>query len=372
MESSGETETGVEFTGETEENSAARSRVSRILRQGRVPLFVLLLGHFPLAGMFFWQRLQQEAFHVGVLACIALFVFYQRRCSHRYRWTRLCSLFVLLDVIFLTGGSVANSSWLVATGLVFWMAAWGLSSIDVVLDRSLVCLSVLPLSVTMFPDSVNDWVGGRLMAVITSLASVLATRWEILHFRDGSRLAGSEGALEMVDVCGNWASWYPLLLLTLCWLISQRRSLIQSVCVVVCCLPVSMVTLVFAGSVVLSGRVSGSLGDVSPSWTTGILLIFSSAFMLCADALVLFVTAPVKEPEMVRDENEENTENFDKVLQNPLSIWWNVVVSAVPVLPLAFDPVAHARLPVPLRNACIFLIPIVLVFQAWSFLTTRH
>jgi hypothetical protein len=261
---------------------------------------------------------------------------------------------VLLDVACLTVGSLMNFPWLVATGLVFLTAAWGLSSIDVTLDRSLVCLSFLPLSVTMFPDSVNVWVGGRLMAVITSLTSVLATRWELLHFRDGTRLAGSE------------------LLFTLVWLISQRRSLIQSVCLLICVLPISIVTLVFAGSVVLSGRVSGSLGDVSPSWTTGIMLIVSGAFVLCADALVLFVTAPVKETEVVRDENEENNENFDKVLQNPLSVWWNVVISAVPVLPLAFDPVAHARLPIPLRNACIFLIPIVLVFQAWSFLTTRH
>jgi hypothetical protein len=185
-------------------------------------------------------------------------------------------------------------------------------------------------------------------------------------------LAGTGGSLEMVELCGSWPSWYPLLLFTLLWLISQRRSLIQSVCLLVCFPPISMVSLAFAGSVVLSGRVSGSLTAVSPSWTTGIMLIVSSAFVLCADALVLFVTAPVKEPEEAMNENDENNENFDKVLQNPLSVWWNVVISAVPVLPLAFDPVAHARLPIPLRNACIFLIPIVLVFQAWSFLTTRH
>ena len=364
-------ETDVDLMGDVVENSAAHAGWSQILRHGRVPLLILLLGHFPLAGVFFWQRLQQGAFIAGVLAFLALFVIYLLRFSHRCRWTRLCSLFVLLDVICLAVGSLLNFPWLVATGLVFLTAAWGLSSIDVTLDRSLVCLSFLPLSVTMFPDSVNGWVGGRLMAVITSLTSVLATRWEVLHFRDGTRLAGSVGSLEMVEVCGNWASWYPLLLLTLLWLISQRRSLIQSVCLLICVLPISIVTLVFAGSVVLSGRVSGSLGDVSPSWTTGIMLIVSSAFVLCADALVLFVTAPVKETEVVRDENEENNENFDKVLQNPLSIWWNVVISAVPVLPLAFDPVAHARLPIPLRNACIFLIPIVLVLQAWSFLTTR-
>lgn len=365
-------ETDVDLMGDVAEHSAARGRFSDILRHGRVPLLVLLLGHFPLAGVFFWQRLQQGAFQAGVLAFLALFVIYPLRCSRRCRWTRLCSLFVLLDVICLTVGSLMNFPWLVAMGLVFLTAAWGLSSIDVALDRSLVCLSFLPLSVTMFPDSVNSWFGARLVSVITSLTSLLATRWEVLHFRDGTRLAGTDGSLDMVELCGSWPSWYPLLLLTLVWLISQRRSLIQSVCLLVCCLPISMVSLIFAGSVVLSGRVSGSLGDVSPSWTTGIMLIFSSAFVLCADALVLFVTAPVKEPEGAGEEKGKNSENFDKVLINPLSVWWNVVISAVPMLPLAFDPVAHARLPIPLRNACIFLIPIVLAFQAWSFLTTRH
>jgi len=160
--------------------------------------------------------------------------------------------------------------------------------------------------------------------------------------------------------------------LALLWLISQRRSLIQSVGLLVCCLPISVVSLVFAGTVVLSGRVSGNLDGVSPVWATGLMLMISSAFLLCADAFLLFLTGPVKEAEVSMDENEENVEKFGKVLQNPLSMWWNVVISAVPVLPLAFDPVAHARLPVPLRNACIFLIPIVFVFQAWSFLTTRQ
>lgn len=347
---------------ETDRISSDSSGRIRLLGSGRWPLFLLLLAHVPLSGIFFWSRVQQGSWQAGPLALLAVVVFYWLRCSSRVRWTRLCSLFLVLDVLCLLIGSVADSPWLVSTGLVFLTAAWGLSSIDITGDRSLFLLSLLPLSVTGFPDVVNAELGTRIMSGITSLTSILSTRLEIIHYREGVVLGGVKGAVDLSELCGSGLAWYPLLLITLIWLISQRRSLVQSICLLVCVVPILVASLVVTGSLVLGLVLSGSQFFVSSVWVAGLLLVVGCVLMFCADALLLFVTAPVAGPEDTGDEN---------VMRNPMSTWWNVVVSAVPVMPLAFEPAAIVRIPGPLRNICLFLIPIVLVMQCWSFLNSR-
>lgn len=347
---------------ETDRISSEGSGRFRLLGAGRWPLLLLLLAHGPTSGLFFWNRVQQGSWQAGPLALLAVVVFYWLRCSPHVRWTGLCSVFLVLDVLCLLIGSVADSPWLVSTGLVFLTAAWGLSSIDITGDRSLFLLSLLPLSVTGLPDVVNAELGTRIISGITSLTSILSTRREIIHYREDVVLGGVRGNVDLGELCGSGLSWYPLILLTLIWLISQRRSLVQSICLLVCVVPIVVASMVVTGSLVLGLVLSGSQLFGSSVWVAGLVLAAGCVLMLCADALLLFVTAPVAGPEDAGDEN---------VMLNPLSTWWNVVVSAVPVMPLAFEPTAIVRIPGPLRNICLFLIPIVLVMQCWSFLSSR-
>ena len=347
---------------ETDRISSDGSGRFRLLGPGRWPLLLLLLAHVPMSGLFFWNRVQQGSWQAGPLALLAVVVFYWLRCSPRVRWTGLCSVFLVLDVLCLLTGSVADSPWLVSTGLVFLTAAWGLSSIDITTDRSLFSLSLLPLSVTGFPDFVNAELGARMVSGITSLTSILSTRREIIHYREDVVLGGVKGSVDLGELCGGGLAWYPMILLTLIWLISQRRSLIQSICLLVCVVPIAVASMVVTGSLVLGLVLSGSQLFVASVWVAGLVLVVGCVLMLSADALLIFVTAPVAGPEDARDEN---------VVLNPISTWWNVVVSAVPVMPLAFEPAAIVRIPGPLRNICLFLIPIVLVLQCWSFLNSR-
>lgn len=332
--------------------------------RGRIPVLVLLSAHAPLLFGFLWNRLQ-DSFYWPAFVGTGFAVFSALKTpSLKARWTFRSSLLIALDLLLLTAAIVTGSRWLCAAAACSLLSAIAISFVRKGETADFSYLLTYPLMLLSLPPSLSEILWPRLLNLQTSLTSFAATRQGLHHFRQDQQLSVLTGFVEMDRITGGFFSWQTLALLVLLWGSLQKRSAIQAALM----MPVIMVTGFAANmacGIVLLAMMAGP-GGTSPSaamylLTTLLMLLPALFFTLSAEAAMVGLTSPIPLQEPADSEDEKQPAL--RSLCSPLVYWWNSLVAAMPMDPLACEPRADFQIPRPLQALCLWLSPIAMTAQ---------
>lgn len=319
-------------------------------------LLLLLLQLVPT--VLLWRQRISDAFWWPFLGCwLCLPLFYRSSAGRRVVWGSGSRLLFVLSMLVLLLAVVLWSPWLGAAGLCLTLWAILRASQNRAGDRCLSRLVLLPVLATGLPRSISRLAAPWLQETLTWLVNLraLESGWE--QWSDGGQLISPAGTFSVAAICWSPCAWSGGMVLALCWSLLQRRSVVQSVCLL------GLSFLLGCGAIAAASLYGAYLlhaGGVGHSNTMLLLTLLAGQLLLLvsADSLVLFLTSPVLRPELLEQRGESGL--FEQELPNPLEVLWNRFVAAER---RAFCQVIAVRLPDgdPLPWAKLFR----MVFELW-------
>jgi len=288
-------------------------------------LLLLFFAHVILAQRLLWQRVQEPLWWPLLAGWLLLPVFYVRSAGAVWRLGWQGRLLLGLDVVLLVWSAVRGSGWLAWFALAVFMAAVLLGRTNRAGDRSLFRLSLLPLLSAGVPPFLADRFGVEFPVRLAEACSVLGAGWGWETVLSGSSVLGVGGEFSLEQLCSGGLCWTWVLSAGLWWALLQRRSVLQSVLLLVCACAVAGAGLL-AGGLWCVWWLSAGAGAVSAVDINGLLLVPQLLLVLSADSLLLFLTSPVLRPELLEARRETGV--FEQELLNPLEVFWNRFVAA--------------------------------------------
>lgn len=325
-----------------------------ILR-GRMLPGMLLAVHLPFVALPL-PRTDVRSVHfwtAPVCAGFLLLLLLRRRSADRIRWGKLESLLLLIDAACLVLAFFRQDLVWAGLACVFATAAFAASYVDRIGNRHLGGLALLIWAAIGIPGHIASPLQRQATTTVTQLASNLAWRIEISNYREGQTLHSISSSVDIRQLLWNPAAWTCVFLMTVFWGVLLRRSVLQTLGLLLSMIPVFLLATSLQALWLLQPRTGSPFG--SPLASSLCLLPIYLGMLASTDFFIRFVTAPV--PIVAR---QGDAGGWD----NPFIHYWNTLVAGFAMVPLQQTTTAAFRLPLPTAALCLLLLPIppVLLF----------
>ncbi len=321
-------------------------------RQG--PILYLLLAHIPMLLVFAFESLSNPLYSMMPVAIAALLWLSVRHCANRpQNWRPLSVLMVILDVCLVVLGVWRGSAWLVTFGASLLSAGWILASSRNIPGRMVFAVFMLLALIVRFPPSLDERLQSRFQQAVSEFSSDILNASGVIHFTDSAGLHVTGKILDAEMLQGGVASVWLLVVVSVVFSATERRSGPHLVCLMLFTLLLGII--LSAASTTLGARLAVASGtDVSRSvagvtWRLTILVVGLASIWSADKAVLLFtggipvMDASVTGRKMPRqyDEHEDDDEDDEDDDEgepqrtrslNPLTEWFNAWVAPTPLL----------------------------------------
>jgi hypothetical protein len=325
-----------------------------ILR-GRMLPGMLLAVHLPFVA-FPLLRTDVRSLHFWIApVCLGflLLLLLRRRSVDGIRWGKPESLLLLIDAACLALAFFRQDPVWAGLACVFATAAFAASYVDRIGNRHLGGLALLIWAAIGIPGNIAGPLQRQATIAVTQLASNLAWRIEISNYREGQTLHSISSSVDIEQLLWHPAAWTCVFLMTVFWGVLLRRSVMQTLGLLLSMIPVFLLATSLQAVWLLQPRTGSPLGSTLA--TSLCLLPIYLGMLASTDFFVRFVTAPV--PVVAR---QGEAASWD----NPFIHYWNTLVAGFAMVPLQKTTTAVFRLPLPAAALCLLLLPVppVLLF----------
>ena len=325
-----------------------------ILR-GRLLPGMLLAVHLPFVA-FPLLRTDVRSLHFWIApVCLGflLLLLLRRRSVDGIRWGKPESLLLLIDATCLALAFFRQDPVWAGLACVFATAAFAASYVDRIGNRHLGGLALLIWAAIGIPGNIASPLQRQATIAVTQLASNLAWRIEISNYREGQTLHSISSSVDIEQLLWHPAAWTCVFLMTVFWGVLLRRSVMQTLGLLLSMIPVFLLATSLQAVWLLQPRTGSPLGSTLA--TSLCLLPIYLGMLASTDFFVRFVTAPV--PVVAR---QGEAASWD----NPFIHYWNTLVAGFAMVPLQKTTTAVFRLPLPAAALCLLLLPVppVLLF----------
>jgi len=276
-----------------------------------------------------------------------LLLLLKRRSANEIRWGKPESLLLLVDAACLSVAFFQQDLVWAGLGCVCAAAAFAASFVDRMGNRHLGGLALFVWAAAGLPDSLAGPLQRQATAVVTQLAANLAWRAEISNYREGQTLNSISGAVDIQQLLWNPAAWTCVFLMTVFWGVLLRRSVLQTLGLLLGMIPVFLLATALQAVWLLQPRTGSPFS--SPLVSSLCLLPAYLGMLASSDFFIRFATAPM--PVVAR---QGEAARWD----NPFIHYWNTLVAGFAMVPLQKSTTAAFRLPVPAVVLCILLLPV--------------
>lgn len=330
----------------------AGKSLRKFLRHGRVLPGSVLLAHLPLLTLplFSLTPAAVDFWIPPVCASCLLMFFVLRRSVGVVRWSSSQNLLLLADAICLTLAlAMRDEVWAGLAG-VFAIAAFAASHVDRLGRRHLGGLALLAWGAVGVPSDTAAAASQWAASAVTQFASNLAWYFNITNYREAETLHTVTTAVDIGQVLWNPFAWTGVYLMTLVWGVSLRRSVFQTLGLLVGMAAAFLLVSSLQTVWLLKGHSSVALS--SSHWTSAFLLPVYLGLLTSADFFIGLLTSPI--PVVAR---QGEAASWD----NPCIHFWNTLVAGFEMVPLKRFSTESFRLPVTAAVLCMLLLPVPLV-----------
>lgn len=310
---------------------------------------MLLAVHLPFVAIPLLQAgVRSPHFWIApVCAALLLLLLLRRRSADGIRWGKPECLLLLIDAACLALAFFQQDLVWAGLACVFATAAFAASYVDRIGNRHLGGLALLIWAMIGMPGNIASPLQRQTTITVTQLASNLAWRNEISNYRNGQTLHSISSSVDVEQLLWNPAAWTCVFLMTIFWGVLLRRSVLQTLGLLLSMIPVFLLATSLQAVWLLQPRTAGPFD--SPLATSLCLLPIYLGMLVSTDFFIRFVTAPV--PVVAR---QEESGGWD----NPFIHYWNTLVAGFAMVPLQQTTTAVFRLPLPAAVLCLLLLPV--------------
>ena len=268
------------------------------------PVALLVLAHAPFLFLYFQllNGLDHYGFFPFALAAFA-YLCYDRIDSSRFRWNRLSTALIAIDLLLVVAGVVVASSWPVWLGLCCGASALCLATGDRTQNSSLL-YATLPLWILVRPPfSMDLELVGWLQKKTTLIASSILHRLQIVHFRSGNVLEFGNKTLLVEEACSGIQSLFAVLFVAVTVIAFYRRRLIQACALIpfaFLCAAVFNVVRVLCIAIAWNRWQWDLSSGLSHTILGYICLLAATLMVLSADQMIATVTNPIPRSKSIK------------------------------------------------------------------------
>ncbi|MEY3176421.1 MAG: hypothetical protein RLZZ436_4335 [Planctomycetota bacterium] len=313
---------------------------------------MLFAAHLPLLALPLMRGNPRSVDFWVLPFCLAvlLVLFLLRRSAGEFRWDRTETLLLLADALFLgLAFAFRDPAW---AGLAAACAAGAFAAVHVdrIGNRHLGGLALFVWAGFSVPGEISLSIRQKLTESVIRLASNLAWRSDVSNYREGDVLHSLSQTVDIAEVLWSPAAWTAVFLMTVLWGAAMRRSVIQTLCLLVGMLSVFLLLTSLQAVWLLQQEPGGRLS--SPLWSSLCLLPCYLLALLSGDWLILSLTAPMP---LVTRQGES------AAWDNPFIYFWNTLVAGFYAVPLQKFGKDSFRLPLTAAAICLLLLPMPLL-----------